>query len=534
MRHLKGALCSLLLLPFLPLSTVGQSLSPALLSEVEAGVEARAKLVQVMVDKIFSFSELGHQEVETSAYITGILEDNGFQVERGVSGMPTAWFARWGSGSPVISFGSDIDGIPKANQKPGVAYHDPLVEGAPGHGEGHNSGQAVNVAAALALKELMEREGIGGTLVLWPGVAEEQLAAKAWFVRDGLLDDVDVALFTHVSNNMNVSWGPAHGTGLVSVEFVFHGEAAHSAGAPWRGRSALDAVELMNVGWNFRREHLAPNQRSHYVITDGGDQPNVVPSRAAVWYYIREMEYEGIQRNYDTAVRIAQGAALMTDTEMEYRVLGAAWPRHFNRVVAETVDQHIRAVGLPEWDEADQALAMAVQEEVGSFPVGLPTSLSPMETPADERRSGGSDDIGDISWVVPTVTLRFPSNIPGLPGHHWSNAIAMATPIAHKGAVAGAKVMARTALQLFLEPALVDDAWRYFREEQTASVQYRSFISDDDPPPIHLNREIMAEFRPLLEPYYYDDSRYDSYLEQLGISYPTLRPATTGVGGEPE
>jgi aminobenzoyl-glutamate utilization protein B len=200
-------------------------------------------------------------------------------VEEGISGMPTAWWATWGSGEPVIALGSDIDGIPKASQKPGVAYRDPLVEGAPGHGEGHNSGQAVNVTAALALKKIMERERHSGTLVLWPGVAEELIGAKAWFVRDGLFRDVDAVIFTHVGSDLTVtSWGQAGGTGLVSVEFLFTGESAHSAGAPWRARSALDAVELMNIGWNFQREHLHPNQRSHYVISDGGDQPNVVPA----------------------------------------------------------------------------------------------------------------------------------------------------------------------------------------------------------------------------------------------------------------
>ena len=497
-----------------------------LVTRVEEGVLERAKLAQVMVDKIFSFSELGQQEIETSAYITGILEENGFTVEYAPSGIPTAWFARWGSGSPVISFGSDIDGIPKANQKPGVAYHDPLIPGAPGHGEGHNSGQAVNVVAALALKEVMEAEGIGGTLVLWPGVAEEQLGSKAWYVRDGYLEDIDITLFTHVSSNLSVSWGQGSGTGLVSVEFTFEGEAAHGAGAPWRGRSALDAVELMNVAWNFRREHLRPDQRSHYVISDGGDQPNVVPPSASVWYFIREMDYEDIKRNFDTAIRIAEGAAIMTDTEMSYRIIGAAWPRHFNKVVAETMHGHIEEVGLPEWTEDDHDFASAVQESVGSVPSGMPIALSGLGEPGP-RRSGGSDDIGDISWNVPTVTLRFPSNVPGLPGHHWSSAMAMATPIAHKGAVAGARVMARTALQLFAQPKLVDDAWTYFREEQTSAVEYIPFIGPDDPPPIDLNREIMDTFRPLLEPFYYDETRFETYLDQLGIKYPTLaRPAS--------
>lgn len=528
---MKAPLLSLVFILVFTIPASTQSLSrkearkmAALMSEVDAAVAERARFSQVMVDKIFSFSELGFQEYETSTYITSILEENGFEIERSQSGIPTAWFARWGAGDPVIAFGSDLDCIPKASQKPGVAYHDPLIEGAPGHGEGHNSGQAVNVTAALVLKEMMEREGIPGTLVLWPGVAEEQLGSKAWFVRDGFFEDVDAVLFTHVSSNMNVSYGPARGTGLVSVLFSYEGSAAHGAGAPWKGRSALDAVELMNIGWNFRREHLHPLQRSHYVIRDGGDQPNVVPSKASVWYYFREIEYEGIKNMYDIGVRIAEGAAKMTDTEMDYQILGAAWPRHFNKAIAERMYNHIETVGLPEWSNEDQMLARAVQAEIGSDVEGLATELNPIAKPLDAPVSGGSDDIGDISWAVPTVTLRFPSNIQGLPGHHWSNAIAMATPIAHKGVTAGAKVLARTALEMFMDPAVVKEAWTYYKDVQTKDQQYTSFLSDDDPPPIHLNKEIMEAYKPLLEQYYFDDTKYDTYLEQLGITYPTLRP----------
>jgi aminobenzoyl-glutamate utilization protein B len=334
---------------------------------------------------------------------------------------------------------------------------------------------------------------------------------------------VDAVVFTHVSSGFGVSWGQVGGTGLVSVEFVFTGEAAHSAGAPWRGRSALDAAMLMDIGWNFRREHLRPDQRSHSVISDGGDQPNVVPSRAAIWYYIRELDYPEIRHNFDIAIRMAEGAALMTDTRMEYRILGTAWPRHFNRPIAEAMDRHIQAVGLPVWSDEDQLLARAVQREVGSADTsGLAMKLDELTGPPTVRQSGGSDDIGDVSWVVPTVTLRFPSNIPGLPGHHWSNAISMATPIAHKGATAGAQVLARAALEMFLNPPLLEDAWRYLREVQTADMQYTPFIGPDDPPAIWLNRETMAEFRPLLEPFYFDETRFDTYLEQLGIEYPTL------------
>src|SRR6185295_3251866 len=208
----------------------------------------------------------------------------------------------------------DIDDIPQASQKPGVAYHDPIIEGAPGHGEGHNSGMPLNILAALAVKKVMEREHLQGTLKLWPGIAEEQLGAKAYYVRAGLFKDVDVVLFAHVAANFGVSYGPAGGSGLVSVEYNFKGEAAHAAGAPWRGRSALDAVELMDIGWNFRREHLRLAQRSHNVITNGGDQPNVVPPNATTWYYFREVDYDHIMDMWRIADNVAKGAALMTDT----------------------------------------------------------------------------------------------------------------------------------------------------------------------------------------------------------------------------
>jgi len=483
-----------------------------------------AKLTQVMVDKIFSFGELGFQEFETSRYLVDMLRENGFTVEEGIAGIPTAWIASWGSGEPVIAFGSDIDGIPKASQKPGVAYHDPLIEGAPGHGEGHNSGQAVNVTAALVLKRIMEREGIQGTLKLWPGVAEELVASKAWFVRGKFFEDVDVCLFTHVSNDLTVSWGQGRGNGLISVEYTFRGESAHSAGAPWRGRSALDAVELMNAAINIRREHLRLSQRTHYVITNGGDQPNVVPSVASVWYYFRELDHPNMERLFGIGNAAAEAAADMTDTEVSWRILGHAYPRHFNKVVAETMWSNIEKVGLPEWSEADRELARGLQRELGVDEEGLKMELGELGGPAPEPRlGGGSDDIGDISWTVPTVTLRFPSNIPGGPGHHWANAVAMATPIAHKGATAGAKVMAMTALELFMKPELVEQAWDYFRDVQTKDHQYTPFLTETDLPAIHLNTDKMAPFREQMKEFYYDETKYDSYLEQLGISYPTVR-----------
>ena len=489
----------------------------------DQGAAERAKLVQVMVDSIFSFGELGFQEFETSRYITDILRENGFEIEEGIAGIPSAWMARWGSGSPVIALGSDIDGIPKASQKPGVGYHDPLVEGAPGHGEGHNSGQAVIVVGALAAKEIMEREGIPGTLVIWPGVAEELLATKAWFIRDGYFNDVDINIFTHVSSRFGVSWGQGGGNGLVSVEYTFVGESAHSAGAPWRGRSALDAVEIMNAAWNIKREHLRLPHRSHYVITNGGDQPNVVPQLASVWYFFRELDQPHMKDLFDLGNTMANAAAAMTSTEASWSILGHAYPRHFNKPVAEAVWANIERVGLPEWTEADLALAKGLQRELAVEERGLATELGEIRGPAREPRlGGGSDDIGDISWTVPTVTLGFPSNIPGGPGHHWANAVAMATPIAHKGAVAGARVIAMTLMDLLLDPSLVTAAKEYF-VEQTAEHQYTPLIGPDDPPAIHLNEDRMNSFREAMRPLYYDPDRYDSYLEQLGIEYPTVR-----------
>jgi len=498
-------------------------------TEVQQLVDARAKMAQVMVDKVFSFAELGFQEVETSKYITDILKKEGFTIEYGISGVPTAWWAKWGSGSPVIAIGSDIDCIPKASQKPGVAYHDPIVEGAPGHGEGHNSGTPLNVVAVLAVKELMKREKIPGTLIIWPGVAEEQLGTKAYYTRDGYFDNVDLCIFTHVSNNMAVSYGPARGTGMISVEYTFEGESAHSAGAPWRGRSAADAVELMNIGWQYNREHLHPLGRSHSVINNGGDQPNVVPSKASIWYYFREITYPKIMEVYERANDMAKGAALMTRTTMTSKILGTAWPRHFNKPMAEAMYQNITQVGLPTWSEADQALALAVQRAVNSpkDTTGLAVKLDTIGLPVIEPVSGGSDDIGDISWKVPTITLRYPSNIPGLQGHHWSNAIAMATPIAHKGVVAGAKVEAMTLLDLLLKPELVQQSWDYFKTEQASKIKYVPMVSDTDTPATYLNKEIMETYKPKLAPFYYNEKKYNSYLEQLGITYPTLKADET-------
>ena len=546
---LKKYSCLLLTLVLLAINTlfsaksIAQTQPPAisaeklemLKKELITEIGKQQKMSQQMVDMVFSFGELGFQEYETSKYLTDILKKNNFTVETGVSGIPTAWIAKWGSGKPLIAVGSDIDCIPKASQKPGVAYHDPIVIGAPGHGEGHNSGEPLNIIAVLALKKIMEREKIPGTIMIWPGVAEELVGTKAFYIRDGYFKDVDACIFTHVNSNLSVGYGDNGGNGLVSIKYSFSGQAAHSAGAPWRGRSALDAVELMDVGWNFHREHMEPTQRSHYVITDGGDQPNVVPSKAAVWYYFRDRTYQKIKDMWDFGNQIAKGATLMTNTTVTSELLGTAWPGHFNKPMAEDMYKNIQLVGLPTWSEEDQALARAAQKEMKAPPVdntgekidGLSTKIDTLKGPVKFSIGGGSDDIADISWNVPTIVLGYPSNIPGLPGHHWSNAISMATPIAHKGVIAGAKAEALTLLDMFVKPEIITNAWKYFNEVQTKDMKYTPFVTKTDKPAIYLNKAIMSEYRPEMKKYYYNPAKYSSYLEQLGIKYPTLRTADT-------
>ena len=316
---------------------------------------------------------------------------------------------------------------------------------------------------------------------------------------------------------------PSINSGLISVQYTFHGVAAHAAGGPWKGKSALDAVELMNIMWNYKREHLRPEQRSHYVITNGGDQPNVVPSESTVWYFFREQDFARIKELGEYGDTMAKAAAMATGTTFNKRTLGSAWPNHFNKPVAEAQQKNIELVGMPVWSEADQLLAKELQREIGVAKVDpLPATVKPLESPK-EWKGGGSDDVGDISWVVPMVYLRYPANIPNLPGHSWADAVASATPIAHKGSAAGAKVQATTALDYLLKPELVADAWKYFRDVQTKEQKYTPLIADTDQPAIELNADKMARYRDEMKKMYYDASKYKTYLEQLGIVYPTVR-----------
>ncbi|MGH7460484.1 MAG: amidohydrolase, partial [Longimicrobiales bacterium] len=256
------------------------------------------------------------------------------------------------------------------------------------------------------------------------------------------------------------------------------------------------------------------------------------PPTASVWYYLRETDYPRIKELWAMADTMARAAAAMTGSKLaSQRVLGSAWPAHFNKPIAEAMSANIQNLGLPKWSNDDQTLAKALQCELGVRPAGLDTTLARMETPLTDaqKRGGGSDDIGDVSWNVPTVTLRFPSNIPNLPGHNWANAISMATPIAHKGATLGAKAEALTLLDLYTKPTILEQAWTYFRDVQTKDMKYEPLIRPQDTPATHLNTDIVAKYRPEMSKYYYDPGKFKTYLEQLGITYPTVKNCAAPV-----
>jgi aminobenzoyl-glutamate utilization protein B len=272
-----------------------------------------------------------------------------------------------------------------------------------------------------------------------------------------------------------------------------------------------------------------PHVNVLYVISNGGDQPNVVPQGASVWYYFRETYYPHIKELWEIGDRMATGAVTMTDTKWDSTLIGTAWPGYFNKPIAEEATENAKLIGLPAWSDADQTLAKALQRELKVTEKGLATKLDELKTPNDPEQyyGGPSDDIGDISWNVPTIVLRYPSNIPNLPGHNWANGIAMATPIAHKGALAGAKVQALTLFDLMVKPELLTSAKAYFNDVQTKGVKYQPFLRPSDKPSIWLNKETMDKYRPEMKKYYYDAAKYSTYLEQLGIKYPTVRTDST-------
>ena len=461
-------------------------------------IERNARAIALTGDNIFYFGELGNQEYESAALMSGLLEKEGFSVERGLSGFPTSFMATYGSGHPVIAIHTEFDGNPDNSQQPGIAEHKPIVDGAPGHCEGHNVNAAVMIGAAIALKRAMAECGIKGTLKVCGAPAEEQVLSRPYFVRDGYFDDVDIALHPHIGPELSVGYGLQQ-SALISVTFTFHGETAHAGTAPWKGRDALDAVVLMDMGLAQYREHMAPTSRMHRAITEGGLQPNIVPKRATVWWYFRDPSAEGAEKLFAHAKKVAEGAALMTNTTWEHTVLSAVWPTRGNRTVAEAVFRNMEVVGHPQWSASEHALARSLQERAGVTVEGLRDAMPPWKGEARQRPS--ANDGGDVSWKVPMVKFYFPANIPNIGFHHWAAGVALATSIAHKGAVAGAKVLAGAALDFLMDSALVADAKRTFAEE-LGGVSYHPLLPVGQNPPAELNADKMAPFREKMRAHY--------------------------------
>ncbi len=543
-RHLLGWLVGMatLSLGVLAITPAAAAQSPdinGLKAEAEAYVNAHAKLIQQIVDSTFSFQEIGYNETQTGIYLTGILQRHGFTIRRNIEGIPTAWVASWsnGSGRPTVSLNNDEDGLPGLSQMPGILKEQPIIAGGNGQSEGHNTGLAGMVVSALALQSVMEKHHISGTVQVWPGIAEEILGGKAWYVRAGVFDHVDAVLSTHVSSGLGTSYGRSGGTGVISAEYTFQGKTAHAAADPWDGKSALASAEMFDNGMNYMRQFFHPPSRTQNVLVNGGDEPNVVPALTEDWYYFREVTPERVRQNFATANRVAKAAADMFGTTMAVKTIGTAWPSWGNQPLAEDMDKNIQAVGMPNWTADDQRYAKAVQTLIGKKPIGLNTRIEKLGTGVVNPLGGPSDDIGDVMWTVPTVRLMFPANIPEVPAHNWKAALAEATPIAYGGAAVDAKVLAMTALDLYVNPQLVQNARHYFDAVQpvlamqaygtSKPVVYQSFLPANATPDISIHDALMTKLRPLMEKMYYQPDKYPTYLDQLGIKWPCLTQDST-------
>jgi len=447
-------------------------------------------------DAIWSYAELGLQEYKSSKLLADTLEQAGFKVERGVAGMPTCFVASYGSGKPVIGLLGEFDALPMLSQKGRVPSQDPLVEGAPGHGCGHNTMCTAAASAAIAMKEAMDKYGMKGTIKVFGSPAEEIVASRPHMIRAGLFNDVDAVIDNHSGSGFGTSYGRG-GNAVFSVIFSFRGKTAHGANA-WAGRSALDAVEIMNVATNYLREHLDPAYRMHYVVIEGGQAPNVVPDKASVWYYVRNSD-ERVEEMYERVLNCAKAGALASGTELSsVRFIAAVHQSYSNRAAAELLQKNIELVGMPPWTEEENAFAKALQKELKAKEEGLPTKVDSLRGPSPVSIGGGSTDVGDVTLVTPTASIRFPGQVPGAIGHHWSSVACNYGSTAWKGLNAGAKAIAASAIDLMTKPEELKKLRAEF-EETSKKYPYKSFLPADAKPPLDINEELMKKYRPLME-----------------------------------
>ncbi|MBN1940422.1 MAG: amidohydrolase [Candidatus Aminicenantes bacterium] len=447
-------------------------------------------------DTIWEYAELGLQEFRSSKLLADTLEEAGFSVERGLAGMPTCFVGTYGSGKPVIGLLGEFDALPMLSQKANVPRQDPLVPGAPGHGCGHNSMATAAVSAAIAVKEAMDKHHLSGTIKVFGSPAEEIVASRPYMVRAGLFEGVDAVIDNHSGDGLSTGYG-RNGNALFSAIFSFKGKTSHGASA-WSGRSALDAVEIMNVATNYLREHLPISHRMHYIVFEGGEAPNVVPDKASVWYYVRNTDAL-LMDMYERVVNCAKAAALATGTELlPIRVISAIHQSHLNKGMAELLQKNIEIVGMPAWSEEEIGFAKALQKELKAEETGMPAEVGKLREPRGDQTGGGSTDVGEVTLVAPTASVYFPGRVPGSIAHHWSAVACTVGTAMHKGLNAGAKVIAASAVDLLTKPAELKKIREEF-EAYIAKNPYKPFLPADAVPPLDLNEALMNKFRPLMD-----------------------------------
>lgn len=457
-------------------------------------IEAKRQFLAGINDRIWEFAEVGLQEYKSSELLASELEKAGFKVERGVAEMPTAFTATWGSGRPKIGFLAEYDALPHLSQK-ASPVREVLQQDAPGHGCGHNTYGAAVLGAVLALKEEMVRDNLGGTIVFYGCPAEETLVGKTFMARAGLFDDLDCALTWHPGTFNTVSMCSSNA--MNSAKFTFFGRSSHAAGDPENGRSALDAVELMNIGVNYLREHVIEEARMHYVITKGGGEPNVVPPEAQVWYYVRAPRRQDVDEIFARVLKIAEGAAMMTETTFKVDLLAACYNVLVNETLSDVMYAAMKQVGAPQWTPEEIAFAKEITK---SFQPGQKDALiRATKLPAEYGEKylddtiapiydrgmimKGSTDVADVSWVTPTAQINTCCQAIGSPGHSWQFVASSGMSIAHKGLELAAKTMAIAGSELLRKPELLKKA----REEFAAATKaqpYRCALPADVKPPL--------------------------------------------------
>ena len=464
---------------------LAQSRTDSFKQEAIQWIQANEKMLNDASLAIWRFAEVALAEHKSSKRLADMLEREGFTVERGVADMPTAFVASFGSGKPAIGILAEYDALPGLSQKPCTTHKEALEPGAPGHGCGHNLFGVGSTAAAMAIKSVMQERGLAGTVKLFGCPAEETLLGKVYMAKAGVFDGLDVCFAWHPGSRNAIRFDTS--SAMNNFEITFHGKTAHGASDPWSGRSALDAVELTNIGVNFLREHVRPTVRMHYVIPDGGMAPNVVPDYAKVWYFVRDKDREGVEQLYDRVLKIAKGAATMTETTYEVYLITGVYNRMPNRVLSEVLYKNLQLVGAPQFTEDEQKFAKQLQSSFDVEEDGLSDKIEELKEP-ERFMGGGSTDVGDVSWLVPTASFSTACWPSGVPGHSWGVVACASSPIGFKGMMVTAKTIAAAAIEVLTDPHIVEKAQAEFKEK-TKDFTYKSAVPKYQKPRLPINKK---------------------------------------------